>query len=625
MLRKRVSSAPEVSSLFRLPRIVWYLPPLWSLAFATGCWVRQDTETGVPGLVKFESPEDLKAYLADQVADRLLLLDGPIGLFDVAVAVPAPTPQDGSPAEAGQAEFSTTNLQEDGVDESDVVKNDATYIYMASKGKLKIVRGVPAEEMELTASLDLPGNPTTLYLKGERLIALGASDESGSSSVAVVNISDRRAPSVEASLEIPGTLVTSRMIGSALHMVMQLPTARLEMSTPDQIRATELDELIPAVTVSRPGSDPLRQKIVEWRDFYRPVDADGYRMTAIVTVNVKNPEQGFSSVAVVADPSVIYASPEAIYLTDREYNPFGDVRETTDIYKFDLTEAGPVPSGAGSVPGRVLNRFSLGEHEGYLRAATTSRKPNAETWMATSNNVYVLAAGQGELKIVGRLEGIAPGESIYSARFLGDRGFLVTFEQIDPLATLDLSDPTAPGVVGELKVTGYSDYIHPLGENHLLTIGKDVQDAGSFPLVQGVQISVFDVTDFSQPQQVDVEIIGNRGTESEALKNPHAFNYFERAGMLAVPMEIHEGPVSEPRDLAAPTFAGVCLYQVSAESGIEPLGRIKTGEAASYLWGTQGWTRSIFLDGYLYAVTDSAVRALPLNDPSAVPVELPLE
>ena len=138
----------------------------------------------------------------------------------------------------------------------------------------------------------------------------------------------------------------------------------------------------------------------------------------------------------------------------------------------------------------------------------------------------MLGEEDGELVIFGRLEGIAPGEQIYSARFIGSRGFLVTFKKVDPLFTFDLTDPADPQVVGELKVPGYSDYIHPLGENHLLTIGKYAVEDGDMVWYQGVQISVFDVTDFADPVQVDVEIVGDRGTESEALENPHAFNYF---------------------------------------------------------------------------------------------------
>jgi uncharacterized secreted protein with C-terminal beta-propeller domain len=134
-----------------------------------------------------------------------------------------------------------------------------------------------------------------------------------------------------------------------------------------------------------------------------------------------------------------------------------------------------------------------------------------------SNNVYVLGSEGGELKIVGRVEGIAPGESIYSARFMGVRGFLVTFVKVDPLFTLDLSDPAAPRVVGELKVPGYSDYLHPMGENHLLGMGKDALADGDMTWYQGVQISLFDVGDLADPQRVDVETVGARGTRTRSI------------------------------------------------------------------------------------------------------------
>ncbi len=205
----------------------------------------------------------------------------------------------------------------------------------------------------------------------------------------------------------------------------------------------------------------------------------------------------------------------------------------------------------------------------------------------------------------------------------------MTFKKVDPLFTLDLSDPASPRVVGELKVPGYSDYIHPLGDNHLLTIGKDAVDMGDFAWYQGVQISVFDVTEFADPQLVDAEVVGDRGTESEALHNPHAFNFFAPVDMLAVPMTIAGEAGQEPSDFGVPIFQGLCLFRVTTEGGIEPAARIATEFVESlphwgYWWGYD-WVRGIFIGDHVYAVTSSAVYASPLDDLGATPQGLILE
>jgi hypothetical protein len=220
------------------------------------------------------------------------------------------------------------------------------------------------------------------------------------------------------------------------------------------------------------------------------------------------------------------------------------------------------------------------------------------------------------LETIGRLEGLAPGEMIYSARFIGTRGFLVTFVRIDPLLTLDLSDPTAPQVVGELKVPGYSDYIHPLGENHLLTIGKDTTLEGDIAWYQGVQLSIFDITDFANPILLHQEFLGDRGTQSEALHNHKAFTYWAERELLAIPLELHEHqePPQHPSDWAPWTFTGLQVLRVGIEQGFAALGRISTADTASSSCFSCGWTRGLFIEDDVFAVTADAVRAANVND-----------
>ena len=564
-----------------------------------GCWESPFLAGNVAGLETFNSPEAFKQYLAEQVHARRTTGFGPWGYGgggqgtsfpmptgDVVVdAVPAPMmapDMDMAPLaqgySAGTGDYSTTNIQEEGVDEGDVVKNDADYLYILNadqgpQGRLRIIRAVPVDDMEIVSTVTLPGTPSSLYLRGDTLVALGRS--SGDTIVTVLDVTDRGVPIIVATVELEGGLMTSRLIGSSLHLVVQAnPTLP---STDDEaaILNANYDDLVPALSVTDAKQRTTTRTLVEWQSFYRPFNPDGYHITAVVTLNVDHPSEPVRSVGVMGDAGTIYASLEALYVTDGTYDNLGNMREITDIYKFALNDDGATLVGVGSIPGRLLNRFSLGEHRGYLRAATTTdhvRRGGGDA----ANHVYVVAEEDGRLNIVGRIENIAPGEQLHSARFIGDRGFLVTFKKVDPLFTLDLSDPRAPVVKGELKVPGYSDYIHLLGQDHLLTIGKDAVDMGAYALYQGVQLSVFDVGDFSNPRQVDAEIVGDRGTESEALTEPHAFNYFEPARMLAVPMRILDDAGPDPWARGTWTFEGLCLFHVTPKDGITQIGRIST-------------------------------------------------
>jgi uncharacterized secreted protein with C-terminal beta-propeller domain len=263
------------------------------------------------------------------------------------------------------------------------------------------------------------------------------------------------------------------------------------------------------------------------------------------------------------------------------------------------------------VPGRILNQFSLGEFEGVLRIATTTGG-----WWSGNNelgtNVYCLEPSDNRLEIIGKIEGIAPGEHLYSARFMGDRGFIVTFVKVDPLFTLDLSDPTDPEVIGELKVPGYSDYIHPLGENHLLTVGKYAKEQNGTTWYQGVQLSIFDISDFSNPILLYKETIGDRGTHSEASDNHKAFTFWAENDLLAIPIDLYEY-LQEPEyawEYGTYVFSGLYVYRTTIEDGFEYLGHIDT-DSDLYSWD---WTRGVFINDSIYAVQSDAVHSADIDD-----------
>jgi len=703
-------------------------------------------------LKPFQSAEEMRTFFADQAVARIAASSsygGEFGLFPSPVAdttatgaMPSAPEASDSTSEAGNGDrFSTTNIQEAGVDESDKVKNDRQYLYLLKDNSVRIVQAVPPEGLRQVASVPLPETADSLYLRGDKLIALShswgywgypgdvwvmssvgraapmrlaeATGEAGSTegaapddtttsppsviapapgaddrvplppepgvnrvnqtSVTVIDIRDRSAPVTLVTLKFDGDLASSRLIGSKLHLVLTTTPPLPADPTPESIREQPVEAWLPDYEIVASDGTTRTGKTLTWQDAWYPANPDGYGITMVITVDVDNPAGEFKSVAITADAGTIYASTSALYVTDTDYDYSAmSSREDTAVHKFDLTGEAARYVASGLVPGRLLNQYSLGEKDGYLRMASTVQSFNfsgpiimpmpavggsggsassgsstVSTGVVTGiaqattrqsqngNAVYVLHEGAtaGRLEIVGRLEGIAPGEQLYSARFVGDRGFLVTFKKIDPLFTIDLSDPTNPRLAGQLKVPGYSDYIHIMDDTHLLTIGKDASDAegmGDFAWYQGVQLSIFDVSDFASPSLLHKEIIGTRGTNSEANSNPKAFNYLKEADALAIPIDLYEGQTTGP-EYGQHTFTGLYVYNVTVSDGFKLLGRISTQDVSSSPWGdVRAWygydqyTRGVFIGDNVYAVTDSVVKSAPLATPSSVTATLTL-
>jgi len=490
--------------------------------------------------------------------------------------------------------------------------------------------------------------------------------------VTVINITDRHAPAIESTTKFDGYQSSSRLIDGVLHLVVAnyqnyyidvLPLlGRPQFDSAD----VNPESIVPRYTRTNADGSETSGDVVTWENLYRPTDPDGFGIVYVASVDI-DADAAFAAVGVVAEPGLIYSSREALYLTDTNYNFFGDQRETTDLYKFAYGDRGATPVATGTVPGRVLNQYSMSESKEHLRVATTVGPTFSEDGniSVSTNNVYVLGQSGGSLNITGRVENVAPRETIQAARFIGDRGYLVTFEQIDPLFTLDLSDPTNPKIVGELKVPGFSTFLVPIDDDHLLAVGQYVPEPGQAG-AWGVQLSIFDVTDFENPTLMDNVIIGDdTGAYSEALYNPKALTYYAQRGVLALPVSIYDNRVflgegedvdfdgdgmtvvtsdepdgassppsdgsgDEPIDVVEPDvpdiyvpggFEGIAVYGVSAESGFTDLGRISTRfEDAGFYWAS--FTRGLFIKEDVLAVTDHGVRGAPVNNVTSSSFEL---
>ncbi|UCH70513.1 MAG: beta-propeller domain-containing protein, partial [Candidatus Bathyarchaeota archaeon] len=281
----------------------------------------------------------------------------------------------------------------------------------------------------------------------------------------------------------------------------------------------------------------------------------------------------------------------------------------------------------GEVPGYVLNQFSMDEHESYFRIATTIRHVST-SWddVSSKNHVYVLDMN---LDIVGRLEDLAPGETIYSARFMGERCYLVTFRKIDPLFVIDLEDPRSPRVLGQLKITGYSDYLHPYDENHIIGIGKETVAAeeGNFAWYQGVKISLFDVTDVENPKEIDTYEIGDRGTDSPVLMDHKALLFDKSKDLLVIPVLVAEIDEEKYVGEVPPyihgdfVWQGAYVFDISLDEGLFLKGGITHLEDSNdlaksgyYFSSPYSVKRSLYIDNMLYTISDKKIQMNNLED-----------
>ncbi|MCX8162465.1 MAG: beta-propeller domain-containing protein, partial [Candidatus Bathyarchaeota archaeon] len=358
--------------------------------------------------------------------------------------------------------------------------------------------------------------------------------------------------------------------------------------------------------------------------------------TNILAVDVDSGEYIVKSL-LVGYAGAVYVSRENIYLA----TPRWGEEASSSIYRIAMDGLKLEAKASTEVPGIVLNQFSMDEYNGYFRVATSTqgfvriltRSNTGEIELST--NVYV--ARVEDMSIIGRLEGLAPGENMYSARFVGDRCYLVTFKKVDPLFVIDLSDPYNPRVLGYLKIPGYSDYLHPYGGGYLIGIGKETVEAeeGDFAWYQGVKISLFDVRDVSSPVEIGKYVIGDRGTDTPVLRDHKALLVDYRNNLVILPileakidLDLYGGDNPPPYAYGEPVWQGVYVLRIS-DAGIEYVGRIThidnvkpNGKMEEKLWMYSELfiNRAIYIDDILYTISDGRIKMNSLSGLSEIAI-----
>jgi inhibitor of cysteine peptidase len=307
------------------------------------------------------------------------------------------------------------------------------------------------------------------------------------------------------------------------------------------------------------------------------------------------------------------------------------------VYKFLLDQDKVRFIGSGEVPGTVLNQYAMDEYGGYFRIATTSGEAWRNDEQTSKNNVYVLNEA---MEITGKLENLAPGERIYSTRFIGNRAYIVTFKQVDPLFVIDLTHPQSPKILGSLKIPGYSNYLHPYDENHIIGFGKDTVEVSNnnsgitggkstTAFYQGMKIAMFDVTDVSHPIEMFKESIGDRGTDSELLHNPKALLFNKEKGLMAFPVTLmkidpnsNEKPViNNPSPAYGQfTYQGAYVYHVDLTNGFKLKGTITHLNQEDLAHAGGNWyssdksiNRIIYINSTLYTLSNVEIKANDMN------------
>ena len=588
-----------------------------------------DSLTGFGSMMQFGSVEELKTYLEDRgesqpvwslrggAAHELSPDVAAVGAA-VSAAQAATAAADAKSAASGltgfgfNLDYSGTNIQVEGVDEADIVKTDGGYIYIAKGKTVLIVKAYPAEEAQLLTKIDVGLTVQDLYVAGDKLVVFSYvepytvffdvvmpeyENEKPKTRVEVYDIGDRSSPELERALTIDGLYFNSRLIGDHVYFIVTNPAY--------------IDEDTAVLPTIREGKTWC---VVEAEDVWYPNVTRGWLSYHTVTaLNVQDPDAEVNAETFLLDTGTsLYVSMENLYIVSYNWS------EGSVITKIGIGDGGITFRANGTVPGYVLNQFSMDEHDGYFRIATTS---NGWRRGGVGNNVYVLDPA---LNTVGTLEGLAPGEEIYSARFMGDRCYLVTFKKVDPLFAIDLSDPENPAVLGKLKIPGFSNYLHPYDEDTLIGVGKETEEAkeGDFAWHQGIKISLFDISDVENPRELAKIEIGDRGSDSPALYNHHAFLFSRARNLLVIP--ILEAQIDED-DFAGevpPNFYGDFVYQGAyvfdiSRDGIELRGQVTHIDDDSLLrsgyWFESEYAveRSLYIEDNLYTISQGRMK---IND-----------
>ncbi|MEX2171752.1 MAG: beta-propeller domain-containing protein [Pirellulales bacterium] len=576
----------------------------------------------------------------------------------------------------GTRGHSETNVQVAGVDEGDIVEFDADYIYMLTDDEVVIVDAWPADELSVESRIDIEGRPMAEFLHGDRLTVIsqvggyvgpfwfggGPTDFVGdrfwwppipqqpySTIVTVIDVTDRAAPEIVQTTSIEGKYVDSRGVDDFVYVLVnnsnavgqepQIIDEDGDPQTPGRYETSEeylariaanpgefVEGALPNYSSYGPAGELVRTGLLnEPEDIYRPLVSDARNLISVVSFNVEADDPGVTDTSAVytTGASAIYASLDNFYVFDRDYSR--EDGPLTRIMKFDWepTTGGVEFAATTTVVGTILNQFSADEHGDYLRIATTVSNSQSGNWSGRAENtLFVLVEDDGVFEFVGSLQNLALDETMQSVRFMGDRAFVSTFREIDPLFAIDLSDPADPQSVGHITLPGFTSYMQFIDANHLLTVGRNTPMGMSGP----TQVSLFDISDLAQPRRI-AEYTFERFSTSEAEIDHHAFGYYAEHGLLGMPVgRIYYERIDTDGDGYRETRRAVkenllVVFNVDATAS-EPDERLALVSEIQHATPVR---RSGYIGDKLYSISGDGVKVVDVSAPDVLIAELIVE
>jgi hypothetical protein len=560
--------------------------------------------------VALERPMTCPAVL-DAVRDRTLAQVTPYGLeqggWSRARMFAA---EDQASAPAGVAErsaatteyggdFSGTNLQEAGVDEPDVVKNDRRRAFSLYGRTLRVIRLGDDGAVSAAGSIELDVvEGAELLLIDDDVVVLSPI-ASGGTRVVVVDVADLMAPRVAHTIDVEGQYLSARRVGDAVRLIVTSGGPDFAFTYPQRddpisraralrenwatVQRATLADWLPLVSV-----DDAAPFLPPCDDVYVPPTVAGAGSTSVITL-APGAGKVLDTTSVLVNASEVYATTERLYVAAPTYDPEAN-EQSTEIHRFDISDpTRAVYEASGSVAGYLISppwfaqgpvgQWSLSEHDGDLRVATTRQRGGVvlddvggvsrlmpQSAPTMDNVVTVLRRDGSALRPIGSVEGIGKNEQLYAVRFMGDVGYVVTFRKVDPLFVIDLADPRAPRVAGELEMPGYSAYLHPIGEGRLLGVGQ--RDTNVDGIADGTQVSLFDVSDPAHPKRLASLDVGERGAVSGTESDPRTFTWWPDPARAVLTMANFQDPNG---------FRGAIAVEPSSDN-LREVGRMAGGE-----------------------------------------------
>lgn len=505
---------------------------------------------------------------------------------------------------SSSSDYSNTNVQVDNVDESDIVKTDGEFIYYVTKGSVYIVN---AQELKIVSKMEVNEdkekfNPCEIYVNSNKLIVLGNSnsyegrstqtsktgivsdeasiDSKNMAKAMVYDISNKNKPEKKREVALDGYYSNSRMIGENVYFI----------STKGAYYNNRIkdDDILPLV---KDTATMEEEKRVECTDIAYFKDTESCSYMLVTGFNINNNEEASFETFFGANDTV-YSSENNMYIAQTMYDDYSHTKST--IYKFNLKDSNIVLQCKGEVKGDLNNQFSMDEFEGNLRIATTDGYNES-----SENQLYVL---DENLKEIGKIENLAKGEKIYSVRFMGKIGYIVTFEQIDPLFVIDLSNPEKPEIKGELKIPGYSSYMHPYDETHIIGIGYNTKSNGYGGVTNSnMKMSMFDVSDLENPKEMFNIDIGSDYAYSEITSNHKSLFYNKNKNLIGFPVTYRERSAKKDRN-------GFTIFKINLDTGFE-----KYGEILQEIDYKTNIERAIYIRDTLYTLSETKIISYELE------------